>query len=431
MEEPPTSKTLGYYFFILGGHVTSLFGSTVLSFIITLSILTTTSSFVYSLVVFWTFLPYLIILPFAGVFSDILNRKIILIATNIIRISTTLVLIFLFAFGTLTLNVLFLLSLLRSVSDAFYQPTYFTIVPSMVNKKQLGRINGLTYFLTIIPQTFAPYYGSLLFNDFSLFLSLLVMIPVIGITLIPLILIKIPQTREIYASNEKNKEEAVVVKYFRSFLGGFRTFKLFPGIIVLIGAVLILEFFSGAFSIFIIIFIHDFHGGPFTILSLFYLLSFLGAIIGINIFVIRKYWNPVLIVFFLSISLSFLTDILFLLAPYQAFVLMFFARTFKSFLLVFIYSILTTIMQSNVPNNRIGRVGAIYFTVSSFVSFWAPYPIGILWVYSPDIRLTFTVLAIIGIICALNFYIILKIMNRRYSNYITRGNAQDNGNILR
>jgi len=33
-EEPPTSKTLGYYFIILGGHVTSNFGFVVVNFLI-------------------------------------------------------------------------------------------------------------------------------------------------------------------------------------------------------------------------------------------------------------------------------------------------------------------------------------------------------------------------------------------------------------
>ncbi|NVM46941.1 MAG: MFS transporter, partial [Candidatus Lokiarchaeota archaeon] len=136
MEKRQTSKNLGYYFLILGGHATSLFGSSVVQFIIIWWITSETSSIFYlSLTLFLTFLPQVIITLFAGVLSDILNRKLILVIANIVRISTTLALIFLFAFGTFELNILLLISIIRSISQAFYIPTFYTILPSMVSQK--------------------------------------------------------------------------------------------------------------------------------------------------------------------------------------------------------------------------------------------------------------------------------------------------------
>ena len=181
-----------------------------------------------------------------------------------------------------------------------------------------------------------------------------------------------------------------------------------------------MEFISLSISIFLPFFIISFYGVPFLLISMIFTLSYLGAFIGIHVFVIRKYWNPVLFVFFLSISLIFLADLVFFLAPYQAFALMFFSSLSKGFLLVFIYSMLATSIQSNIPKNRLGRVSAIYFSISSLITFFSPTPLGILYSVSSDIRLTFSLLIIIGIIAVMNLFILTKILKIKYKDYKVR-----------
>ena len=76
MDEQPNSKTLGDYIVVLVGHMISLFGSSVVYFILLWWITVETQSVLYlSLASFLTILPLVIILPFAGVLSDILDRK--------------------------------------------------------------------------------------------------------------------------------------------------------------------------------------------------------------------------------------------------------------------------------------------------------------------------------------------------------------------
>ena len=148
MEEQPTSKTLGHYFIILGGNVFSLFASLIVQFIVIWWITIKTSSVIYiSLASLCTFLPLVIIMPFTGVFSDILNRRLVLITSNILLLLTTLVLIFLLSSGTPVVSSILLVLLFRSIFAAFYQPTFFAIFPSMVSHRHLGRINGFIYFL--------------------------------------------------------------------------------------------------------------------------------------------------------------------------------------------------------------------------------------------------------------------------------------------
>jgi DHA3 family macrolide efflux protein-like MFS transporter len=423
MEESPTSKTLGNYFFILGSHAISLFGSSLMSFVIIWWITTTTSSgFFISLILIWSFLTQGIVTLFAGVFSDVTNRKIILITSNIVRLSTTIGLIYLIAFGIPDIIIFFLISIIRNIADAFYQPTFFTIAPSMVNQKQLGRINGFTYFLGLLPQMFAPFCGAYLLTNFSLIRSLLVMLIIIGITLGPFFLIKIPKTKDFRVKVEKNRERLSIIVYFKNFVEGFRTLGSIPGIIILMVSILILGIFP--FDMILSFFLMEVHGGSPLFLSFISMASFFGVFIGIHIFVIRKYWNPVLIFFFLSMALTFLADLLFFLAPYRAFGLIFFTHFIKSFLLVFSSTILYTIIQSNVPNNRLGRVSSIFFSFSSFIGLIAPIPFSFLIEISPNIRLTLSLLALIGIVSIAVLYIISRMVKRKYTNYKVENNIE-------
>ena len=144
---------------------------------------------------FWMFLPLIIIAPFAGVLSDTLNRKIILLIANGLQVLTSIIFIILYAMGIFEFGILLLLLIIGSISQAFNQPTFFAIVPSMVSQKHLGRINGFTYFVTNLIQSFGPIYASFILAYFSFIQGFWVLFIVIAIAFIPLILIKIPQIK--------------------------------------------------------------------------------------------------------------------------------------------------------------------------------------------------------------------------------------------
>ena len=425
MEERKTSKNLGYYFFILGGHATSLFGSSVVQFIIILWITSETSSVFYvSLTLFLTFLPQVIITLFAGVLSDILNRKLILIIANTLRISTTFVLIFLFAFGTFELNILLFISIIRGISQAFYLPTFYTILPSMVSQKHLGRINGITYLLMMVFQMVTPLYSSILFNDFPINLSLWVMVIVSGITLIPLIFIKIPQVKDLSLKSENHEVNSSIVHYFRHFKEGFRTLVLIPSIIILFGAILIFDYFTIQFNTPSTYYLFMFHGGSFFLISTLSTSMFIGIVIGTIVFEIRKYWSPTIFIFFLSMFLVFLGNLVFILAPYQMFGLLIIVYFIQGFHMVFVYTMFQTFIQSTVPNNKLGRVSAIYFTMSSFVTLFAPFSLNLVFIFISDIRLILLLITITGIISLIALYMFTGIRKLQFENYKNQSNGQ-------
>ena len=418
MEESPNSKTFGYYFILLASHATSVFGSLVVQFIIIWWISSETSSpFYLSLIFFWTFLPQVIITLFAGVISDILDRKIILIITNILRISTTFVLIFLFAFGTFELNLLLLISIVRSISQTFYLPTFYTILPSMVSQKHLGRINGLTYLLTAVIQVFAPIYVALLFDYFHLFQSLLVMVIVSGIILIPLFLIKIPQTKETKFKTEDHRRDNFLVYYFKHFIEGFRSIKLFPSIFILIGTIMMLEYLNLVFTTFLPYYISILHAG--TIFEFAIISSFLsiGIIVGSIVFIIRKYWNPTIKIFFLSTFLIFLGNLVFILAPYRLFGILLVVNFINGFHLVFVYTMFITFIQSTIPNNKLGRVSAISFFLTSLMTPFALFQINFIFQLFSDVKLFLFLTTIVGIIFLIAVYLFTGIRKIKVVNY--------------
>lgn len=429
MEEPPTSKTLGYYLLILGGHTISLFGSSVVYFIIFLHI-TVYSGDTRELLLFTiaNLLPMAIAMLFVGVFSDILNRKKVLIIMNILRVLTTFILIFLYAFGTPEINILSLLFIIRSISQAFYQPTFFAIIPSMVIQKHLGRINGLTYFLTFLTQMFVPFWAASLITNFPMSQSLWIEVIAIGIALIPLLLIKIPQVREIRLKTEDHRGSSFIVHYFKHFIEGFRAIIFIPGIIILFGTIFIFEYISIAFSTLLAYYIIFFHAGTILQYAIISSVPFLGIIIGTIVCLIKKHWNPVILIFFLSMFLIFLGDLAFILAPYRSFFLIMITRFIEGLFLVLIYTMFPTFIQSNIPKNKLGRANAIYLSMTTFVTLFAPFHLNLILLFISDIRLILLLTTIVGIISLIALYMFTGIRKIKFVNYKVRDNIEDNKN---
>ena len=418
-EEPPTSKTLGHYFVILGGHAISLFASLMVNFIVIWWITFETSSVFYlTLVSFWTFLPQVIIMLFAGVFADILNRKLVLITSNILQVLTTIALIFLLSLGISVFGIILIVLILRSVLQAFYQPTFFAIFPSMVPQKHIGRINGFIYFLVYSLQIFAPSYAAQLMVYFPFNQILWIEVIAIGNALIPLLLLKIPKVKEMKKTSEDRLEEHVIVSYFKQFADGFKTIILVPGLIILFVMIFVLEYISGIFFPTRTYIIGVVHGGTVFIISLVFAFTFLGVFIGSNIFVIRKYWNPVVLFFFVSILLVFLGDLVFILAPYQSFGLIFFTQIIKGFSLAFVYSMIPTFIQSTVPKTKLGRVSSIYLTLTSFASFLGTSHLGLFLLIIPSLGLLLLITSIFGIVSTIVIYLIARLIKLKNLNYI-------------
>jgi len=130
--------------FFLASQALSLFGSALVQYALMWHItLTTKSGTMMALMIILGFLPTFILSPFAGVFADRHNRKrIILIADSGVALAT-LVLALVYARGGEAISLLLLVSALRSVGQAFHMPAVGAILPQMVPKDALLRVNAV------------------------------------------------------------------------------------------------------------------------------------------------------------------------------------------------------------------------------------------------------------------------------------------------
>ena len=168
------------------------------------------------------------------------------------------------------------------------------------------------------------------------------------------------------------------------------------------------------------------HGGSVFEISRVFAYTSLGILVGIIVFEIRKYWNPVKLFFFLSMFLIFLGDLVFVLAPYRSFGLIFLTRFVKGFCLVFIYTMITTFIQSNVPKNKLGRVSSIYFTITSLVTVFASFQLNGLLLLFSDVGFILFLNSLFGIISVIALYIVTRIIKLKFVNYKALDNIEYN-----
>ena len=95
-------------------------------------------------------------MPIAGVFSDRWNRKNLIIIVDSSQAFATFILIVLLSMGITDLWIIFSFMALRSIFQAFHQPTVNAIVPTMVPKEKLSRINGINFLASGVVQLIGP-----------------------------------------------------------------------------------------------------------------------------------------------------------------------------------------------------------------------------------------------------------------------------------
>lgn len=170
--------------YTLGSLVSNL-GSIIYSFAIGLHVLSITGSgikFAITLVI--SFLPSLIITPFAGVFADKFDKKKIVIAMDILNgllfISFS---IYINIFGFNLIGI-YVTAFLTNIITSFFGISFDAARPQLVTKPHLQKVNSIGQIATGITSILGPFLGGLVYalvdikifiiiNGFSFILSAL------------------------------------------------------------------------------------------------------------------------------------------------------------------------------------------------------------------------------------------------------------------
>ncbi len=168
-----SSKVTSNMVLLLLGRLVSLFGTRIYSFAISLYVLKTTGSgttFALSLV-FGT-LPGVIFGPIAGVMSDKIDRKRMVVLMDILSGIVVLLLSGLAIIDDLRLPYIYAASFLLATCNTFFNVPFQASVPNIVDEKNLMRTNSLNQAINSITSIAGPFLGGLVYAlvDIKLFL---------------------------------------------------------------------------------------------------------------------------------------------------------------------------------------------------------------------------------------------------------------------
>ena len=201
MSDLITAQTYHCYLFFWIAQILSILGSTIVQFVIIWWIVVKFVNPLYLSIAYLLGIGIQVIfMPIAGVFIDRWNRKIVLGVSDGLQAGGAILLVLIFTFqDQFTLNTMFwtVIALIgfRGIVSSFHDTAARAIVPLMVPREHLSRINGLQFIFLGVVNIIGPAIGALLYYVFPLTESgLIIWIDVVTfiIAVIPLLIIAIP-----------------------------------------------------------------------------------------------------------------------------------------------------------------------------------------------------------------------------------------------
>ena len=369
MEELPTKKSFRHYLYFMAGQEFSLLGSGIIGFVITWWITIETQSVLFlSIATFLMILPQVIVTPFAGVLSDRLNRKTIIFTVDSLQAVLTFGLFLIFLTGFTPIWVILIIHTMRSILFSFQVPTFHAILPSMVPKDKISRVNGANFLFSGLIFMVGPILSALLLALFPITYIFLIDVVTFLIAVVPLFLIKIP-------FNAKETRAIEKTSFMTEFKDGFKIVKAIPGLLSMIIFAMIFNFIFRPFGVLWPYFINIIHDGSAFHLAFLFGSIQVGNVIGSLITSIKKEWKNKIKINLVGEMVFFTFYLLIVVAPYQNFYLMMIGGFLGSIIFPITVSTYLTILQTVVPSDKIGRVMSIDHTISMAIA-----PIGALLV---------------------------------------------------
>lgn len=171
----------------------SLFGSSIVQMAIVWYVTMQTSSGIWlTTLTLSSFLPQMIISPFAGVWADRYNKKkIIIFADVLIAVSTLILAIFLQInnLANTSLIAIVVVSIIRSIGTGIQTPTVNSMIPLLVPEDKLMKSNGVNSSIQSVIQFASPLVagGILVLGSISNILFIDVITAAIGVSILSFI----------------------------------------------------------------------------------------------------------------------------------------------------------------------------------------------------------------------------------------------------
>jgi len=362
-----TSGTFKNYLFFWGGQLFSLLGSSIVHFVIIwwINVITPDrdlAAFLLGFANFLGMLPLIVLSPIAGVFIDKWNRKHIIMIADSLQAFITFLLILIFFFRIEEVMLVIVINSLRGVCQAFHFPTIKAIIPLMIPKDKLSRMNAIDYGVNGLVHIAGPAVGALLYGFFPISAVLWVDVITFFIAILPLILIKIPKIKQ----SEIKKEHFSFVKDFRQ---GIRGLKQVPGLVILLILISVVNFLGVPFGTLLPIFVTDIHNGDQYGVAYAFIIALMqiGMVIGAVIATIKKDYKNRVLVITGCILISAVGYFMSALSPIGFFTMIGIGGMIRAAMTPLINTNFLTIIQLHVPPEKQGKVMSIVVSLAWLV----------------------------------------------------------------
>ncbi len=360
-ENLANQHTFNNYLFFWVGQLFSVLGSSISHFAIIWWITETTgSTLLLSLSSFLYVLPMTIVVALSGVIIDKWNRKTILVVVDSLQAYVMLLVIIIFNLGGANPILIIAIMSLLGIFQGFHIPTLSAIVPTMVPKDKLSRINGINFLFRSFIQIIGPVIGALLFSIVPFEIILWIDPLTFIVAFIPLLVIKVP----------KIKKEALAIKknsFLEDFKDGVHTLKSIPEVFMMLLISMFINFLLVPVNILMPYFIRYNHSGDAS--NLAFVIAFMngGMLLGALVTSIKKEWKHALFIYFGLEFILIMNSSLIALTPFRLFLLMGIVAGITGITIPILNTIYLTIMQLKVPADKMGRLSSLDWAISSAI----------------------------------------------------------------
>ncbi|MHA1995433.1 MAG: MFS transporter [Candidatus Hodarchaeales archaeon] len=345
------------YLAIWIGQLISLFGSGIVQFAIIWWLTTTTdSAFILALASFAGLIPLVVFTPISGVLADRWKRKHLILSTDFFQAILSLGFIFLFYLELVDIIPIIMILFLRGMFQAIQLPATIALVPQMVPKKQISRLNGLNAILNNIIFMVAPIAGALLLELTSIELILWIDLITFLVAVATLAPVFIPS---ISKQKDKLSQKSHKTSFKFEFLEGLTYLRANGFMVLILGGMLANILINPLFSL-LPYYIKHLHEGGALDLALIMGFFQIGSLIGALIIMVKNFQPQFKNIVF-AVFIAFSGLILLGVSPKGLFSTMTLGSFIAGLALGSVDIMIVTILHIHIPSELQGRVFSILF----------------------------------------------------------------------
>jgi DHA3 family macrolide efflux protein-like MFS transporter len=293
-------------------------------------------------------------------------------------------------------------------------PTVSAIVPSMIPRDKLSRINGIRFMFLGIVQFIGPAVGATLLFFFPIKYILWIDVITFFIALFPLIKLKAPRILRLENAEVRNS-------FGREIKEGFLILKTIPGLLVIMLLAMFLMLLAQPSMTLAPKFIKDIHCGSNFTLALNNMILQAGMIVGSLVVSIKKQWKKKIRTLFIGILLINIGYLAYALTPIGLFVMMQIGLLIMGLIIPIIDIIVMTVIQTTVPLDKMGRVSSILnllYMVATPIGAILSGPLSLIFGVAP----LYVICAVASIIITIIPYLSKDIRNIDYDTFSISSN---------